>query len=102
MKTGKTMNLGGGSIAHLIGQTNGPRQTCNCGQPVMIDENGCVDCMTHNGMLVYLLSNKRWDRCLELQRKAGKDLFVDLGKHVPASGVPFPLTMVVEEGRKLG
>ena len=90
-----TMNLGGGAVAYMVGPIEGPIKECNCGQPVMVGENGCENCMTHNSMLVFLLRGRQWDRCLELQGKAGRDLTVNLGGH------DLPLTLCVEEGRKL-
>jgi len=89
------VDLGPGMYGVAIGEPSYGSDTCNCGNPVMIGETGCETCMTHTGMLEYLLRNHQWDRCMELQERAGRDLTVILGGH------ELPLTLCVEEGRKL-
>jgi hypothetical protein len=89
-----TMKLSGGAVAYMVGAQT-PSKVCNCGEPVMVGENGCDACMTHNGQLVFLLRHRQWDRCLELQKKANRELFVILNGHT------LSLIVCVQEGRKL-
>ena len=71
--------LPGGATAYYVGPITGPQRTCNCGRPCLPGENGCLNCMSHEGMRDFLTNNALrgdipWARILELDgkfRKAG-------------------------------
>jgi len=72
----KTLNLGGGSTAYMIGQVND--NMCRCGKPRLQGYGGCDDYMTNDLMIEYFIRNKRYHVLFDLQDKVQRTLFVVL------------------------